>query len=312
MGALKPYVLAPYDGLVTVFLVFGIFGTIALQVIKRVHVTNALRHTDASAAIDYIVAPGLDGFVREVFGNGVISLLFWGGLHIDLLDVLVSYVRGIIVKFTPTHTAAEEIVGENLLSASARVLSAYKQRMLVLAASFAVLVVLIIFGILVPSKHVLSALLLILIPPLRLLLLDPSVLLATERTWRASLEQAQQQIEAQQQQLQAFQQQIQVFLHQQAGAVGADQQALPAVPLPAPQPGLQNVEINLARVRAAARGRGAVFAVQQNWLALRLTQLMPQPQPPPVRRTTDPAPRRVSHIDEAGPSSAGVAGDLHV
>merc|ERR1711998_716780 len=178
-------------------------------------------------------------------GYGVISLLFWGGLHIDLLDVLVSYVRGIRVKFTPTHASANEIVGENLLSASARVLSSYRQRMLVLAASFAMLVVLSIFGILAPSKHVLSAILLILIPPLRLLLLDPSVLLATERTWRESLQQAQQQIQA--------------FQNQSVAAVGAHQQE-------APQPGPQNANNNLARARAR-RDRMHVFAAQQIWLA---------------------------------------------
>merc|ERR1711998_196416 len=267
--ALKPYMLAPYDGLVTVLLLFGIFGTLALQVIKRVHITNALKNTDASAAIEYIVAPGQDGFVREVFGYGVISLLFWGGLHIDLLDVLVSYVRGIRVKFTPTHASANEIVGENLLSASARVLSSYRQRMLVLAASFAMLVVLSIFGILAPSKHVLSAILLILIPPLRLLLLDPSVLLATERTWREAL----QQIQAQLQQIQAQQQQIQAFQNQSVAAVGAHQQE-------APQPGPQNANSNLARARAR-RGRmhglGSVFAAQQNWRAQAVMQLTSAP-----------------------------------
>ena len=166
----------------TVFLLFGIFGTLALQFIKRVHIAKALRETDASAAIDMIVAPGLDGFIREVFGNGLTSLLFWGGLHIDLLDVLGSYVRCKKVKFTPTHAAAAEIAGENFLSAATRVLSGYRHRMLALGGYLGVLVVLSMTGVLAPTKNMLAAVLLGLIPPARLLLLDPSVLLcATSR-----------------------------------------------------------------------------------------------------------------------------------
>ena len=175
--ALKPYFLAPHDGLVTVFLLYGIFGTLALQFIKRVHIAKALRDTDARAAIDMIVAPGLDGFIREVFGNGLISLLFWGGLHIDLLDVLGSYVRCKKVKFTPTHAAAAEIAGENTLSAATRVLSGYRHRMLALGSYLGVLGVLSMTGVLAPTKNMLAAVLLGLIPLVRLLLLDPSVLL---------------------------------------------------------------------------------------------------------------------------------------
>jgi len=124
-----------------------------------------------------IVAPGLDGFIREVFGNGLISLLFWGGLHIDLLDVLGSYVRCKKVKFTPTHEAAADIAGENFLSAATRVLSGYRHRMLVLGTYLGVLVVLCMINEPAPTKNMLPAVLLGLIPPVRLLLLDPSVLL---------------------------------------------------------------------------------------------------------------------------------------
>ena len=96
---------------------------------------------------------------------------------------------------------------------------------------------------------------------------------ATERTWRESLQQAQQQIQAQLQQIQAQQQQIQAFQNQSVAAVGAHQQE-------APQPGPQNANNNLARARAR-RGRmhglGSVFAAQQNWLAQAVMQLTSAP-----------------------------------
>jgi len=255
--ALKPYFLAPHDGLVTVFLLFGIFATLALQFIKRVHIANTLRKTDARAAIDMIVAPGLDGFIREVFGNGLISLLFWGGLHVDLLDVLGSYLRCKKVKFTPTHAAAAEIAGENFLSAATRVLSGYRHRMLVLGTYLGVLVVLSMIGVLAPTKNMLPAVLLVLIPPVRLLLLDPSVLLATWRTLKETLQQGQQQIEALQQQVAAHEERLQ--------ALPATQPQVPApapLPAPLPQPGPENARTNLQRVRE----RMAVWGAAQQWV----------------------------------------------
>jgi len=260
--ALKPYFLAPHDGLVTVVLLYGVFGTLALQFIKRVHIAKALRDTDARAAIDMIVAPGLDGFIREVFGNGLISLLFWGGLHIDLLDVLGSYVRCKKVKFTPTHAAAAEIAGENFLSAATRVLSGYSHRMLALGGYLGVLVVLSMIGVLAPTKNMLAAVLLGLIPPARLLLLDPSVLLATSRTLKEALQQGQQQIEALKQQVAALEERLQANPNPNPNQVPA-----PApVPAAAPQPGPENVPANLQRVRDV-RERVAVWWAAQQWVA---------------------------------------------
>ena len=183
MPVVREHVLSSLQGLQTVFCLFAIFAPLCTQYIKRVHLIPALRGTDAAGAIDAIALPGKDGMIKEVFVYGLVAMTFWAGLHVHLLSVIVCFFLRKKVFFGAAHAATDEITGEHWIGAAKRVLSRYKRTYLFLGSILVLLCLLLELDVLPAREEWLLPLLLILIGPmLALLLLDPSVVFATQRT----------------------------------------------------------------------------------------------------------------------------------